>query len=133
MLLNEDVVMRTDLSSELIQQFSICRTTQDAGEPPKWLLLHPADVLECEDLGPTEKRAILASWASDERVVEDAPALRWLESGVIISVDEILRALKAIDEASDPDDDPPPASAARVMQFRPRPVRAVARNCATAA
>ena len=38
----------------------------------------PRDVLKDPDLPVTEKRAILASWASDACAVQDEPALRWL-------------------------------------------------------
>jgi hypothetical protein len=37
---------------------------------------HPADVVNNPDLTLNEKRAILASWASDACAVEAAPALR---------------------------------------------------------
>ena len=39
---------------------------------------HPFDVLKDPWLEPTEKRAILASWASDACAVEGRPELRWL-------------------------------------------------------
>jgi hypothetical protein len=39
---------------------------------------HPSDVLKDPDLPRDEKRAILASWASDASAVEDDPRLRWL-------------------------------------------------------
>ena len=39
---------------------------------------HPRDVLKDPDLGSSEKRAILASWASDASAVQDEPGLRWL-------------------------------------------------------
>jgi hypothetical protein len=46
-----------------------------------------------------EKRAILASWASDACAVEAAPASRRVPgSGRIVSVDEILEALRALDK-----------------------------------
>ena len=38
----------------------------------------PDDVLKDAHLPPREKRAILASWASDASAVQDAPTLRWL-------------------------------------------------------
>jgi len=38
----------------------------------------PDDVLKDSHLPISEKRAILASWASDASAVQDAPALRWL-------------------------------------------------------
>jgi hypothetical protein len=68
-------------------------------------LLHPAqafssprDVINDPDLTLNEKRAILASWASDACAVEAAPALRQAPGGsVAVSVDEILEALRELD------------------------------------
>lgn len=39
---------------------------------------HPREVLKDPLLGRSEKRAVLASWASDASAVEDEPGLRWL-------------------------------------------------------
>ena len=39
---------------------------------------HPSDVLKDPILDPDEKRAVLASWASDASSVRDEPTLRWL-------------------------------------------------------
>jgi hypothetical protein len=49
----------------------------------RWLrpavgFLHPRDVLKDPDLDDGEKRAVLASWASDASAVQDQPQLRWL-------------------------------------------------------
>jgi hypothetical protein len=50
------------------------------------------------DLSLREKRAILSSWASDACAVESAPGLRRVPgSGQVVSVDEILEALRALD------------------------------------
>lgn len=38
----------------------------------------PDDVLKDPHLPPDEKRAVLASWASDASAVQDEPGLRWL-------------------------------------------------------
>jgi hypothetical protein len=60
---------------------------------------HPNDVVHDPDLTLNEKRAILASWASDACAVEAAPALRRVPgSGRVASVDEILEALRALDK-----------------------------------
>ncbi len=92
----------------------------------------PAQVLRNPALSTEEKRALLASWASDAHAVEDAPALRRLEDGTVLHIDNILDALKALDQprrstrparhwrlaggahriAKQDDDDPPPAPAA---------------------
>lgn len=39
---------------------------------------HPRDVLKDPLLDTAEKRAVLASWASDASAVQDEPTLRWL-------------------------------------------------------
>ena len=60
---------------------------------------HPHDVVHDPDLTLNEKRAILASWASDACAVEAAPALRRVPgSGSIVSIDEILEALRTLDK-----------------------------------
>jgi hypothetical protein len=69
-------------------------------------LLHPAqafddptDVVNDPDLTLNEKRAILASWASDACAVEAAPALRCAPGGrTPVPVDDILEALRALDQ-----------------------------------
>ena len=58
---------------------------------------HPDEVVSDPRLSVAQKRAILASWASDARAVLNAPALRQLESGVVLHIDTILDALKALD------------------------------------
>lgn len=39
---------------------------------------HPRDVVKDPHLTLGEKRAVLASWASDASAVQDEPTLRWL-------------------------------------------------------
>ena len=59
---------------------------------------HPKEVLADPDLTVNEKRAILASWASDACAVEAAPALRCAPGGRrAVTVDEILEALRTLD------------------------------------
>ncbi|MBZ9674585.1 hypothetical protein [Mesorhizobium sp. ES1-1] len=58
---------------------------------------HPDDVLNDPGLTKQQKRALLASWASDANAVPHLPALRQLPDGSILKVDDILRALKALD------------------------------------
>jgi hypothetical protein len=68
-------------------------------------LLHPAQafedpqqVVDDPDLSLNEKRAILASWASDACAVEAMPALRRPPGASrAVSVDEILQALWTLD------------------------------------
>lgn len=58
---------------------------------------HPRDVLGDSDLTTNEKRAILASWASDACAIEAAPALRQSASGTPITFDDIMEALRQLD------------------------------------
>jgi hypothetical protein len=61
---------------------------------------HPQDVLNDHTLSTADKRSLLASWASDVYAVEGRPAWRQLPgSGVLVSVDDVLGALKALDRA----------------------------------
>ena len=61
---------------------------------------HPDEVVKDPDLTLNEKRAILASWASDACAVEAAPALRCAPGGKRpVSVDEILESLRSLDRA----------------------------------
>jgi len=59
---------------------------------------HPFDVVGDIDLTTSEKRAILASWASDACAVEAAPAFRIGASGNAVSWEDIMDALKALDQ-----------------------------------
>jgi hypothetical protein len=70
-------------------------------------LLHPAsafahlmDVVRDADLTLNEKRAILASWASDVCAVEAAPDLRANASGRAVRWDEIMDALRILDDVA---------------------------------
>jgi hypothetical protein len=65
---------------------------------PAGAFAHPADVLRDPDLTRNEKRAILASWASDACAVETAPALRQLPGAARpVSFDDIMDALRLLD------------------------------------
>jgi hypothetical protein len=59
---------------------------------------HPQEVVCDPDLSIGEKRAILASWASDACAVEATPALRKSPAGVTVTFDDIMDALKELDE-----------------------------------
>lgn len=60
---------------------------------------HPSDVLAADDIGKDEKRAILASWASDVFAIESMPSLRVYPGGdKAVSYDEIIEALKTLDK-----------------------------------
>lgn len=59
---------------------------------------HPEDVLADPSLSVSEKRAILASWASDASGITSCPALRAHEGlKVPVTIDEILEALCELD------------------------------------
>jgi len=58
---------------------------------------HPEDVARDPDLTLNEKRAILASWASDACALEAAPELRQAPSGALVRFDDIMQALQALD------------------------------------
>ena len=68
---------------------------------PEGLFGGPEDVLRDETLSNEQKREVLARWASDAHAVENAPALRQLDNGAVVGLDEILCALKALDARDD--------------------------------
>ena len=57
----------------------------------------PVDVVRDPSLTTAQKRAILASWASDARAVANSPSLRRLDDGTMLDIDTILDALKQLD------------------------------------
>jgi hypothetical protein len=59
---------------------------------------HPDEVLSDGELNIEDKRALLASWASDAFSIENSPSLRQLKSGAVVRVDDIMEALKSLDE-----------------------------------
>ncbi len=64
---------------------------------PARAFAHPSDVVDDPDLTLNEKRAILASWASDARAAPEAPALRLTGDGRAATWDDIMRALEELD------------------------------------
>lgn len=62
----------------------------------------PAEVLNDPDLTRNEKRAILASWASDACAIEEARGLRAAPGGKAATFDEIVDALKQLDRKTSP-------------------------------
>jgi hypothetical protein len=65
---------------------------------PGTVFEHPDDVVVHPELSLSEKRAILASWASDASAIASCPALR-APPGLKkpVSIDDILEALTALD------------------------------------
>jgi hypothetical protein len=62
---------------------------------------HPSEVLKDPLLGDDDKRAILASWASDASAVEGEPTLRWLvgtEAPVLLT--DVLEARRRLDRTA---------------------------------
>ena len=58
---------------------------------------HPSEVVNDPDLTLNEKRAILASWASDACAVDSAPPLRKAPGGRVVSFDDVVEALQSLD------------------------------------
>ena len=71
---------------------------QDPAER-SWGFEHPDEVIASPVLSRDEKRALLASWASDAWAVESAPALRQCpgQAGRHVLLDDVLKALRALD------------------------------------
>lgn len=90
---------------------------------PGSVYAHPRDVLRDDRLSVGEKRAILASWASDAAAVASNPALREIPgTRRIVTVDDVLDALAALDGG--PPRDPPGG--------RPNRLKSVARTAMAA-
>ena len=58
---------------------------------------HPTEVVSDPELSVNEKRAVLASWASDACAIEAAPDLRQRGNGPPVAFDDIMDALKLLD------------------------------------
>ena len=59
---------------------------------------HPREVLKDPHLSDSDKRAILASWASDASAVRDEPTKRWLlGTPEPVSLTDILDAMASLD------------------------------------
>ena len=86
-----------------------CKATPSSGNPggkfdidallhPANAFAHPADVVRDRDLTLNEKRALLAAWASDACAIEAAPELRINGAGNVVRFDDIMDALRLLDE-----------------------------------
>ena len=65
---------------------------------PATVFEHPRDVVADSRLSIGEKRAILASWASDAAAVASNPALRaWPGARNVVTIDDVLEALSMLD------------------------------------
>jgi len=66
---------------------------------PAQAFSHPSDVVNDPDLTLNEKRAILASWASDACAIDSAPAMRRARNGgQPVGFDDVMDALRALDK-----------------------------------
>jgi hypothetical protein len=65
---------------------------------PTQIFEHPSDVVANPAVSLNEKRAILAAWASDACAVEASPALRKNPRGRTVPFDDIMDALRALDQ-----------------------------------
>jgi hypothetical protein len=87
--------------TEMIENSSLSNADRKvAGHTASHIFQKPHEILADPGMGLDEKRALLASWASDARAVPSAPSLRQLEDGSRIDVDDILRALKSLDASN---------------------------------
>jgi hypothetical protein len=64
---------------------------------PSRAFSHPSEVVRDPDLTLNEKRAILASWASDACALEAAPELREIPGGTRVRFEQIMDALRDLD------------------------------------
>jgi hypothetical protein len=83
------------------QSFKLFQSKQPQSPAPGYgeaIYTHPSDVANDPNLTTAEKKAILASWISDARAVENAPSLHQLDSGAVVEVDAIQRALVLLDD-----------------------------------
>jgi hypothetical protein len=86
--------MRGHLSARKIP----CELNFDEVLRPADAFSHPQEVVCEPDLSINEKRAILASWASDACAVEAMPGFRRSSAGTTVTFDDIMDALKELDE-----------------------------------
>ncbi|MBY3184262.1 hypothetical protein RWK44_29415 [Rhizobium sp. 25PS6] len=90
--------MRKDIDNALPEQPTAAISAAQLLHPARHFN-HPRDVLAAGDISKQEKRAILASWASDMFAIESIPALRlYPGTAEAVSYDEIIQALKYLDE-----------------------------------
>ncbi len=85
---------------------------------------HPSHVLNDPDLTLNEKRAILASWASDACALEAAPHLRCAPGGKQpVLFDDVMDALRTLDKQANEKDCARYRRLVRRSRFerRPRP------------
>jgi hypothetical protein len=92
------------LSLRVADAMSHGRTTNlemDALLHPADAFIHPMDVVEDCDLTTYEKRAVLSSWAADACGMQGVSKQNWSSHGSPVSFDDILDALRALDNESE--------------------------------
>jgi hypothetical protein len=82
---------------------------QDRWDPndllhPAQAFEHPSHVVNDPDLTLNEKRAILASWASDACALEATPHLRCVPGKRPVLFDEVIEALRTLDREANAKD-----------------------------
>ena len=83
---------------------------------------HPSHVVNDPDLTLNEKRAILASWASDACAPEAAPHLRCAPGGKQpVLFDDVMEALRTLDKQANETDSLRYRRALRRSRFENRP------------
>ena len=80
---------------------------------------HPRDVLADLNLSVGEKRAILASWASDACAVDSTPMLRALPGCAPVTFDDVMDALAELDPTHEQDQAARPIRRATRLRLRP--------------
>ena len=70
---------------------------------PARAFAHPAEVVSDPHLTLGEKRAILASWASDACAIEAAPELRSNPRRKLVPFDDIMEVLRSLDKQANGD------------------------------
>lgn len=89
--------MRLATSDEAIRREGLAAALERCLRPGVGFL-HPRDVLKDPFLDIGEKRAVLASWASDASAVQDEPRLRWLlGTPAPVPLAEVREALDRLD------------------------------------
>src|ERR1700752_2786441 len=86
------------MQSENRKEFELNRLLHPAGA-----FRTPMEVVNDPDMTTQEKRAILASWASDACAVEAAPDLRVAPRGASVRFDDIMDALRTLDRQANGD------------------------------
>lgn len=89
---------------ETTQQISVFQSQSESPPQAYEAAIHtqPRDVTSDPKLTTAQKRAVLASWISDSRAVEDAPSSRRIDSGAVVHIGDIRQALVSLHELALP-------------------------------